>query len=102
MKEKLETIFSMDFTDLNEVMNSITNILTHTADTAKIKTVSKTMQEVRNPPWFDADCIKTKKEISTLGKQRKQMPNCVSTRTRLYELKKKLKKLVKRNKTQFK
>ena len=101
-KENLQNALSLDYTDPSKVVGYITNILINIADKAKIRTISKPRQDKNDPPWFDKECVDLKKEIQDLGKRRKQFPNCQATRNDLSKAKKMFKKIIKRNKSQFK
>ena len=99
--QKLESVFSMDFTDPGNAVNSLTEVLIDVADKAKIKTILKS-KNTGNPPWFDDECVHLKKQITILGKQMKKSPNCQATRSELSQAKKMLKKAVQRKKIEFK
>ena len=92
----------MDYTDPSKVVEYITGILLNAADSAKIKTKSNRSQDFNNPPWFNKECVDLKKKVSTLGKQRKRLPNCEITRIELSKVKRKLKATIKGNKAKFK
>ena len=55
-----------------------------------------------NPPWFDEECSKLKNEINALGKVVKRHPKNKSHKEELVNLKRTLKKSVKRKKSQYK
>ena len=100
-REKLQNALNLDYTDPSKVVDYITNFLINVADDAKIKIASK-YSKIDNPPWFDKECVKLKNEIKRIGKERKSLPNCEITRSKLSQAKKALKKLVKCNKYRFK
>ena len=100
--EKLKTALSLDYTDPSKVVDYLTDFLINVADKAKIKTVPKHSQGVKDPPWFDEICAKLKNEIKVLGKRIKRLPNCQILKNQLSKLKKRLKRTVQRNKAKFK
>ena len=66
-KENLNQYLSLDFSDPNLVVDSMTDLLINVADEAKIKTVSKKLNSTNDPPppppppWFNEDCTNLKK-----------------------------------------
>ena len=83
---KWESSLELDYSDPNNVVNYITDILTSAADKAKIKTVKKGCQG--DPPWFDQSCQELKENIKALGKKIKSDPKNSMYRTQLTSEKK--------------
>jgi hypothetical protein len=92
-KDKLQNAFSLDYIDPSKVVDYLTDLLI---------LISKSQQKSNDPPWFDEECVKLKNEIKALGKKRKCLPKCETTRIKLNKAKKFLKNVVKRNKIKFK
>ena len=70
--EKLQNVSTLDHSNPSKVVDCITDILINVAEKAKIKTIRVSPQNVKNPPWFDDECVKLKKEIKLLGGEKKK------------------------------
>ena len=103
-QQKLTSILDLDFNDTNKVVDSITNLLLQIAETANIKQspTYKTDHHM-NPPWFDKNCSKLKKEINILAKKIKKSPKkSEDQKNLLTKLKKSFKATVKKSKLLYK
>ena len=73
-EEKLTTIFNSDFTNPNNVVDSLSTLLTDVAEKSNIKKVpSSKLNSNKDPPWFEA-CSNLKKDIISQGKKIKKEP----------------------------
>ena len=72
-----------------------------TANTSHIRKTKKSSRKKKDKPWFDEECVTLKKEISSCGRYIRTHPDNVSKREKIYELKKKLRNTVRRNKMEF-
>ena len=97
---KWERSIELDHSDPNNVVNHITETLISAADRTKIKSVNKKGQ--RDPPWFDRPCQELKEDIKLLGKKIKCDPKNKLYKSQLTSKKKRLKKLVKSSKLNYK
>ena len=75
----------------------IQDLLKQTADKCKIKKTRKRSQRT-DPPWFDKECKTLKDNIRRYGGKLRQQPDHTTTRVKLYEDKKKLRNMVRKNK----
>ena len=97
---KWENSLKLDYSNPNDVVNHISDILLSAADKAKIKTIRGVGK--RDPPWFDKPCHELKENIKLLGKKIQRNPKNQLYKTELTTEKKRLKKLVKSNKLNYK
>ena len=102
-QKKLTSILYLDFKDTNEIVESVTNLLTEIAETTKIKQspISK-FDPNKNPSWFDKTCSELKREIIILGKKVKRNPNNEEQKRLLTKLKRSLTTTVKKSKLAYK
>ena len=82
-------------------MEDVKELLMATANTAKIRK-TKARNKKKDQPWFDKECLVTKKEILLCGKILRSSPEDVNNREKLYTLKRKLRNMIKKNKNEYK
>ena len=97
---KLEKCFELDRSDPNNLVEHITEVLTTAAEKCKIKYVKQ--KHHKDPPWFDKTCRDLKEKIKSFGKKIRKEPKNAALKTELFTDKKKLKKMVKNKKQEFK
>ena len=97
---RLESSLQLDYSNPNHVVNHITDILIDVAEKAKIKSTHKKGRG--DPPWFDKSCRELKEDIKLLGRKIKSDPKNQLHKTELSNQKKRLKRLVKSNKLNYK
>ena len=100
IKNKVEHLLNHDETEPTELAKEIKNILLNIATNCKLKrTKSKLKNKTR--PWFDKECLDTKKQIGKLGKSLRQNPQNIEIRNELFYKKKALKHLVQKKKRHY-
>ena len=82
-------------------MEDVKELLMATANTAKIRK-TKARNKKKDQPWFDKECLVTKKEIMLCGKVLRSNPEDVDNREKLYTSKRKLRNMIKKNKNEYK
>ena len=82
-------------------IEDINELLKDTASHSQIRKTKNTHKKKKDKPWFDKECQIMKKEILSCGKYLRTHPNDVSTREKIYFLKKKLRNTVRNNKLEF-
>ena len=97
---KWEKCVELDHSDPNIAVNYISGVLVGAAERAKIRSVRGASGG--DPPWFDDDCRCLKDSIRSLGKGVRREPGSVDLRGKLFSEKKKLKKIVKTKKLEYK
>ena len=64
--QKLSSALELDYGDPNNVVNYVSDMLISAAEKAKIIFFFK--KEQVNPPWFDTECSKVKRDMRTMEK----------------------------------
>ena len=100
LQGKLDNSPKLNYNNLNEAVDYITDILVEVAEKAKIKSVRKKGQD--DPPWFDESCKKLKEDIRVLGKKIRSQPRKQAFKTELCQKKKQFKKQIRANKFSYK
>ena len=99
----LKSILNSDFNNPDNIVDSVTKLLIEVAERSKIKrNIVKKPHLKSNPPWFDENCAKLKKEIISLGKNIKQNPRNLERKKLLANLKKSLNQMIRNKKREFK
>jgi hypothetical protein len=95
----VEALMSKD----NLKIEDIAELLRNVARASHIRTTknNKNNKKNKDKPWFDDECQSIKSEINKCGKKLRSQPHNTETREKLYILKRKLRNLVKRNKTKY-
>ena len=99
-ERKWERYIEIDHSDPNIAVKYISETLISAAEKTKTKCVKR--DNHKDPPWFDDSCNNLKNNIKSLGKNVKKDPKNSDLKRELFSEKKKLKKLVKKNKLDFK
>ncbi len=99
-ERKWERYIEIDHSDPNIAVKYISETLISAAEKTKIKCVKR--DNHKDPPWFDDSCNNLKNNIKSLGKNVKKDPKNSDLKRELFSEKKKLKKIVKKNKLDFK
>ena len=97
---KWEKSAEIDHSDPNLLVNYVSEVLLCAADTAKVKYCKRS--DTNDPPWFDKSCRDLKDSVSRLGKKIRQSPKDQNLKSELTSQKKRLKKLIKANKINYK
>ena len=87
----------MAYGENENMVHDIQDLLKQTADKCKIKKTRKRSQRT-DPPWFDKECKTLKDNVRRYGGKLRQQPDHTTTRVKLYEDKKKLRNMVRKNK----
>ena len=98
----IENTTTLHTHDPIKMVSDLTEILIKPAIEVKVKTVEKKKKNAENPPWFDNSCEELKTEIKSRGKEIRRDPHNVYLKQQLTLSKKKLKKMVQKNKREYK
>ena len=83
-------------------MEDVKTLLMETADASKFRKTNYSKSKKIDQPWFDEECKDLKKEIMSCGKYLRTNPDVVRKREKLYVSKRKLRNLIRKNKTEYK
>ena len=99
-EERLDKCVEVDHSDPNLLVNYVTDVLTDAAKKAKINV--RKYNSMNDPPWFDKSCRDLKNDIKRLGTKIRNSQKDKPLKSELYTKKKELKKLIQKNKSNFK